>query len=97
MTGLLFRRRATTRGCVLLAVAVLGAGVEEGSAQPVRHATGQEVVPAYKGWDRNPDGSFNVVFGTSDLLRLTSRLPKWISFQVRHSPSSVSAVVTRAP
>ena len=57
-------RRATARGCLLLAVAVLGGGVEEGAAQPVRHATGQEVVPAYEGWERNPDGSFNLVFGT---------------------------------
>ena len=64
MTGLPFRRGASKRGCVLLAVAVLGAGVEEGSAQPVRHATGQEVVPAYEGWERNPDGSFNLLFGT---------------------------------
>ena len=64
MTGLLFRRRATRRGCVLLAVVVLGAGVGEGSAQPVRHDTGQEVVPSYDGWERNPDGSFNLVFGT---------------------------------
>ena len=64
MTRLLFRRSATRRGCLLLAVAVLGGGVEEGGAQPVRHATGQEVVPAYEGWERNPDGSFNLVFGT---------------------------------
>ena len=64
MTGRPFRRGASKRGWVLLAVAVLGAGVEEGSAQPVRHATGQEVVPAYEGWERNPDGSFNLLFGT---------------------------------
>ena len=57
-------RRAAARGCLLLAVAVLGGGVEEGGAQPVRHATGQEVVPAYEGWELNPDGSFNLVFGT---------------------------------
>ena len=63
MKGLPFRRRACQRGGVLLAVAVLGAGVEEGSAQPVRHATGQEVVPVYEGWERNPDGSSNLVFG----------------------------------
>ena len=64
MKGLSFRRRASKRGCVLLALAVLGASVEDGSAQPVRHARGQEVVPAYEGWERNPDGSFNLVFGT---------------------------------
>ena len=64
MTGLLLRRRASRRGCLLLAVAVLGGGVEDARAQPVRHATGQEVVPAYEGWERNPDGSFNLVLGT---------------------------------
>ena len=64
MTGLLLRRRASRRGCLLLAVAVLGGGVEDGRAQPVRHATGQEVVPAYEGWERNPDGSFNLLLGT---------------------------------
>ena len=51
-------------GCLLLAAAVLGAAVGAGEAQPVRHATGQEVVPAYEGWEQNPDGSFNLVFGT---------------------------------
>ena len=25
---------------------------------------GQEVVPAYEGWEKNTDGSFNLVFGT---------------------------------
>src|SRR5262249_53677021 len=28
-----------------------------------RYATGQDVVPAFEGWERNPDGSFNMVFG----------------------------------
>ena len=28
------------------------------------YAAGQEVVPAYEGWEQNPDGSFNLVFGT---------------------------------
>ena len=31
------------------------------SSQVVR--TGQNVVPAYEGWEPNPDGSFNLVFG----------------------------------
>src|SRR5215469_7721325 len=37
------------------------------SASPLhaqtRYATGQDVVPAFEGWERNPDGSFNMVFG----------------------------------
>jgi hypothetical protein len=32
------------------------------SAQ-TRYASGQDVVPVYEGWERNPDGSFNFVFG----------------------------------
>jgi len=28
-----------------------------------RYATGQDVVPAFEGWERNQDGSFNMVFG----------------------------------
>src|SRR5690349_11320566 len=28
-----------------------------------RYATGQDVVPVFEGWERNPDGSFNMVFG----------------------------------
>jgi len=64
MKGLPFWRRVSTSSGVLLAVAVLGVGVEDGSGQPVRHSTGQEVVPAYEGWEQNPDGSFNLVFGT---------------------------------
>jgi hypothetical protein len=46
---------------VLLAAVLLGAGVE-GGAQP-RYLVGQEVMPAYEGWERNADGSFNMVFG----------------------------------
>ena len=50
------RRAATAAGIVLLAVA---AGI---SAQ-VTYPRGQSVVPVYEGWERNPDGSFNLVFG----------------------------------
>ena len=28
-----------------------------------RYANGQDVVPAFEGWERNADGSFNMVFG----------------------------------
>lgn len=64
MTRLPSWRRAAAPACLLVAVAVLGGGVDEVDAQPVRHASGQEVVPAYEGWERNPDGSFDLVFGT---------------------------------
>jgi hypothetical protein len=29
----------------------------------VQYATGQNVAPIFEGWERNPDGSFNMVFG----------------------------------
>ena len=56
-------------GCALLvALAVVLGAVQESGAQAPRKmresfATGQEVVPAYEGWEPNPDGSFNLVFG----------------------------------
>jgi len=32
-------------------------------AQQVQYASGQQVVPVYEGWEKNADGSFNLVFG----------------------------------
>ncbi len=47
------------------AAAVLACALfaQAGSAQQ-HSASGQEVVPAYEGWERNADGSFSLVFGT---------------------------------
>ena len=65
MTGLQCRHWVPGRGTVVvLALAVLAAAVGQGAAQPVRYDTGQEVVPAYEGWEKNADGSFDLVFGT---------------------------------
>ena len=36
---------------------------QEGASRRA-YPAGQEVVPAYEGWEQNPDGSFNLVFGT---------------------------------
>ena len=33
------------------------------SRAQIRYATGQNVVPVFEGWERNADGSFNMVFG----------------------------------
>ena len=33
------------------------------SGQEATFSRGQNVAPAYEGWERNPDGSFNLVFG----------------------------------
>jgi hypothetical protein len=56
-------------GCALLVASaiVVGTVLESGAQEPRKmresFATGQEVVPAYEGWEPNPDGSFNLVFG----------------------------------
>lgn len=51
---------------VLLAGLLVGLAAQDANAQRMRRAydTGQEVVPAYEGWEQNEDGSFNLVFGT---------------------------------
>jgi len=36
----------------------------QGSATRRTYDTGQATVPAYEGWEQNPDGSFSLVFGT---------------------------------
>lgn len=40
---------------------VLGAALA--ARAQIRYAAGQNVVPVFEGWERNADGSFNVVFG----------------------------------
>lgn len=47
---------------VYAALAVAGAACLRVSAQ-VQYATGQNVAPIFEGWERNPDGSYNMVFG----------------------------------
>jgi hypothetical protein len=49
--------------CAGLALAAVTA--RNGNAQ-VQYATGQNVAPTFEGWERNPDGSFNMVFGYLD-------------------------------
>jgi len=38
-------------------------GAARAHAQAIRHDTGQDVAPAFEGWERNTDGSYNFVFG----------------------------------
>jgi hypothetical protein len=54
-----------TVGCrwiVYAALAVASAACTHVNAQ-VQYATGQNVAPIFEGWERNPDGSYNMVFG----------------------------------
>ena len=45
-----------------LAVALTIAAATTAGAQ-MRYARGQNVAPAFEGWERNPDGTINMVFG----------------------------------
>ena len=64
MAGPTRRTRRSVRPYVLAVVAgTLVAGIAEGRAQQ-RFMSGQAVMPAYEGWERNADGSFDLVFGT---------------------------------
>ena len=55
-----------SHGFVPLAIIVVGFIGSDLTAQRNQRSyeTGQEVVPAYEGWEQNHDGSFNLVFGT---------------------------------
>jgi hypothetical protein len=49
---------------VLVALScVLLAGWADRATAQIVHARGQNVVPVYEGWERNPDGTFTMVFG----------------------------------
>jgi hypothetical protein len=49
----------------LLAIALALAIIKPISGQPdgVLYSSGQTVTPAFEGWEENPDGTFNMVFG----------------------------------
>src|SRR5437016_2659288 len=47
--------------CTLAIVGV--AALQETRGQILTHSRGQNIAPAYEGWEQNADGSFNLVFG----------------------------------
>jgi hypothetical protein len=52
------------RGDGKIAGAIVLAGLlAVGASAQVQYAAGQNVAPAFEGWERNPDGSYNMVFG----------------------------------
>lgn len=50
------------RACLLIFV-VAAASSASSNAQQLQYLSGQNVVPFFEGWEANPDGSFNMVFG----------------------------------
>jgi hypothetical protein len=46
----------------ILALCALFFSVSGARAQ-VQYARGQNVAPVFEGWERNPDGTFSMVFG----------------------------------
>jgi len=49
-------------GVVCLAF-LLGGATSGGVRAQIRYATGQDVAPAFEGWEQNPDGTYSIVFG----------------------------------
>lgn len=47
-------------GCLVLGV---GLGRPASAEAQARHARDQNIQPVYEGWERNPDGSYNMLFG----------------------------------
>src|SRR5437773_8558318 len=58
------RRTCYVGAAILVIAAVRGFGAQSQSTEVhIRYNSGQSVVPVYEGWERVPDGSFNMVFG----------------------------------
>ena len=52
-----------TRACVSAIALFLTIGTATRASAQVRWDRGQNVAPVFEGWERNPDGTFNMVFG----------------------------------
>jgi hypothetical protein len=48
---------------LLLAALTVGLAVQTASSQMLSYSSGQNVSPAFEGWEKNDDGSFNMMFG----------------------------------
>jgi hypothetical protein len=56
------RSRVAILAALILTTAALSAQVP-GQLPGVRYYSGQNVAPVFEGWEKNPDGTFNFVFG----------------------------------
>ncbi len=57
------RTRLRAHAVVLCALALVGPGSVPGLSAAQSYSSGQNVSPAYEGWEKNEDGSFNFLFG----------------------------------
>ena len=48
---------------VAVAAATYGAAARQQFSYQVKYDDGQNIAPVFEGWEQNPDGSFNMVFG----------------------------------
>jgi hypothetical protein len=48
---------------LIYSLLIVGLAVQTASTQMLTYSRGQNVSPAFEGWEHNPDGSFNMVFG----------------------------------
>ena len=49
--------------CTLVMMVVVVLAAVRGVGAQVAVSTGENIAPVYEGWEKNPDGSFNLVFG----------------------------------
>src|SRR5712672_909144 len=57
------RRRFSKVVLRIFAVVFFASALVRPAAAQTHYASGQDVVPAFEGWEKNADGSFNMVFG----------------------------------
>src|SRR5258705_7463427 len=55
------RVRISSRPAVALLLVCIAASIP--ARAQTRYAKGQDIVPVFEGWEKNADGSFNMVFG----------------------------------
>ena len=48
---------------VVFGILALAAGAHAAAAQGLTYASGQSLSPSFEGWEKNPDGSFSLLFG----------------------------------
>ena len=56
-------RPLATACCTLVVMVAAAMAAFPGTSAQVSLPTGQNIAPAYEGWEENSDGSFNLVFG----------------------------------